>query len=466
MPTFKFYNSDDGRTYFVRGPATLTQEQAQRVFNEQKSAGALIGLKPTELITPEFQLANGLKTAEAAVLSDLHSAATQGISATRLPVGPVTDGITAADYAKQPTAVDGLGNMSRTEVTGVLAQAHNLTKQAATEATNLGAGKYAFTVLQLEKAGYIKPGTDATYIESHTTSTLTVLNSDNVWTGKDGIVSLQSLLQSESLQDSIQQELMITGLDQLTEVGIDVDSMPPDTQAGYALLAAISTDLAVNYSQGKAPTTLPTAGSIPEVSYWQSPNIIVRDAAYAAEFAASKINNAMRNEVAARGYTYVTQRQVVDSAANQIVDNAKVPKISYGNDPVDAVLLDEFTTLMDTFATVSSRTEAVLAQTTTLANAASKEAQLVALRDELFKVSPSNAAPVVASRLLNAVSTVSTGLRVDLQKLIKKAEATAPVSPQFLLDLDAALLSVNSLIEQINKELTFIARVLGRRTAR
>lgn len=470
MPTFKFYNSDDGRTYFVRGPASLTQEQAQRVFNEQKSVGALIGLEPTELITPEFQLANGLKTAESAVLTDFQSAAAQGVSATgfRLPSIPVTDGITSAEYAKQSTVAEGLGNLTNAELTGVLAQAHTLTKQAATEATNLGAGKYAFTVLQLEKVGYIKPGTNATYIEPQTVSTLGVLNRTVVWTGKDGVLSLQQLLQNESLQDSIQQQLMAAGLEQLTEVGIAVDSMPPQTQAGYALLSAISPELAVAYSQGSAPTTIPTVGNIPESSYWQSPSIIVRDAAYATEFSATKINNAMRNEISARGYNYVTERQAVDFAANQIVGNAKVPKISYGTDPVDSVLLDEFTALMDTFSTVSSRTEAVLAQTTTLANAASKEAQLVALRDELLKttiVTVTNS--TVATRLLGAQQpTVETGLRADLQNLIRRAEATAPVSPQFLLDLDAALLSITNLIEQINKELTFIARVLGRRTAR
>lgn len=444
MATYNFFNPADGRSFFVRGPETLTKDQAQRIFTEQQAAGALIALKPGQAITPEFQLANGLVTAESAVLTDIKLSAQTRLSGAGVlfPRTSVTNGITIASYAKQPTVDQGMKNMSRTEVTGVLAQVKNLTKQQASEATNLGAGKYAFTVSQLERAGYVKPGTSATYLSAGTRSTLSVLNKTDIWTGKDGVGSLAQLLENPNLQDNIQQYLMNAGLDQLNEVGIKIDLLPGKNQAGLALLSAIDPALAVNYVKNStANTPIPVDGPTlsTTTSDWQLPERIVRDAAYAAEFAATKVNNDMQNQSQAVGYSNTVDRQVVNSAANQIVGNAKVPKITYGSDPVDANLLQQFTEIFAQFININTQVQNVLAQTTTLSNAVTKESQLIALRKELV------------------------ALRAAVADLIKQAEVNAPISPQFLLDLDNTLIEISQLAVKIDQALQFIARVLGKK---
>ena len=450
MATYNFFNPADGRSFFVRGPDSLTKDQAQRIFNEQQAVGALIALKPGQAITPEFQLANGLVTAESAVLTDIKLSAQTRLSSAGVlfPRTSVTNGITIASYAKQPTVDQGMKNMSRTEVTGVLAQVKNLTGQQASEATNLGAGKYAFTVSQLERAGYVKPGTSATYLNAGTRSTLSVLNKTDIWTGKDGVGSLAQLLENPNLQDNIQQYLMNAGLDQLNEVGIKIDLLPGKNQAGLALLSAIDPALAVNYVKNNtANTPIAVKGELPGAvravantsSNWQFPERIVRDAAYAAEFAATKVNNDMQNQSQAVGYSNTVDRQVVNSAANQIVGNAKVPKIAYGSDPVDADLLQQFTEIFAQFTNINTQVQNVLAQTTTLSNAVTKESQLTALRKELV------------------------ALRAAVADLIKQAEVSAPVSPQFLLDLDNTLIEISQLAVKIDQALQFIARVLGKK---
>ena len=466
MTSYTFYNPEDGRTFFVRGPSTLTSEQAQRIFNEQKNAGALIGLKSGDLITPEFQLANGLTTAEASVLTDLKNNAQTIASGFVFPQVPVTNGITVASYAKQPSANDSIEKISRAEVTGVLAQVKNLTQQESTEATNLGAGKYALTVQQLERTGYIKPGTAATYLNQSTISMLGVLTKTNVWTGKDGVSNLAQLLQNESLQDNIQQTLMSSGLSQIAEVGVDVDAQPAQRQAGLALLAAINPDLAASWVNGKAPALIQTNGPLPTdtPSDWQNPDRIVRDAAYATEFSASKVNNAMRTETEARGYINVTQRQVLDFATNQIVGNKKVPTITYGSDPVDSGLLEEYNILHARYVSIESRVTSVLNLEVTLANAVGEESRLTALKKEISSIATnsSNPAPIVA-RLANAATNqTEVGLQADVRDLIRRAEISAPVSPSFLADLDSLSSEIAALIAKINKRLQFISRVLGR----
>lgn len=445
MGTYYFYNPDDGRKYGVRGTDTLTREQAQRIFEQQKSAGALIGLKAGQEITPEFQLANGLKTAEAAVLTDVKNAIASG-NISLNPVFfkvPVTAGIDSADYAKQKEANENIGNITKAEVTGILAQIKKLTAQLYSDATNLGAGQYAFTVSQLEKAGYIKPGTAAKYLSTNTYSTLGVLNMSNVWTSKEGVAELSQLLQSSDLQDRIQQSLMSAAITQLTEVGINISAMPAAEQAGLLLLAAIDPTLAMSWV--KNPNSLQPIkvyGALPNggTSNWQMPQIIVRDAAYAVEFSDSRTNGAMKNQTQGRGYTHTVERQAINSAANQIVGNAKVPAISYGAESVNPDLLKEFDTLSSQLVVLSSTVQTVLSQPLSATNGVTKESQLIALRKDLV------------------------ALKHSLDALIIRAQQTAPVSTNFLATVQARVDELLALVATIDSNLQFISRLLGRRT--
>lgn len=443
MGTYYFYNPDDGRTIGVRGPATMTRDQAQRIFDAQRSVGALIGLKRGEEITPEFQLANGLKTAEAAVLTDVK----QALAAGNVAVNPiffdtaVTVGINSADYSKQSEASVSIGNITRAEMTGILAQVKKLTGQEYTDATNLGAGKYALTVPQLERAGYIKPGTANKYLSTNLYSTVSVLGM-SVWTGKDGVTALNQLLQSSNIQDQIQQALMSAAYDQLIEVGVGITSMPANRQAGLILLAAINIDLALEWiNNASAMPAIPVYGPLPytETNNWQVPRFIVRDAAYAVEFSDSRTNNSMKNEITAQGYTHTVNRQAINSAANQIVGNDKVPKIAYGAESVNPQLLQEFNTLRASLASINTSVQAVLAQQITVNNGVTKEAQLISLRKDLVT------------------------LKQSFDQLLIQAQQSVPVSAEFLASINTSIATINAIAATIDSNLQFISRLLGRR---
>jgi hypothetical protein len=457
MATYNFRNVDNGLSYFVRGPASLTKEQAERIYNQQQSAGALIAIQPGQAITAEFQLSNGLTTAQSAVTKDI--AQFSSVIADKLGELPkigVTDGITIANYAKQAPVVEGIKNISSVEVTGVLAQCQNLTQQKATEATNLGAGKYAFTVSQLERAGYVKPGTTTTYMTSGTRSTLTVLNMTEIWSGKDGISNLTQLLSNSSLQDTIQQFLMSSGLDQLAEVGIDVDQLPSKTQAGLACLSAIDPALAVNWVKntsatasiavlgriGPATSAAITAGGFKN---WQTPDRIVRDAAFACEFSVTKTNNAMRNETAevfVINPETIVEQQVINFACNQIVGNDKVAKIGYGGTLPPADLVQTLTELTQELTSISNQTTAALEQKITVFNASVRRTQLETYRKELVN------------------------LNANFSLLTDKALTATPVSAQFLANIEVQRLSIQNLVLRIDQVLQVIAQVLGQRTIR
>jgi hypothetical protein len=294
-----------------------------------------------------------------------------------------------------------------------------------------------------------------------------VLSSPSVWTGKNGILILNDLLINTVVQDQIQQELMNQGLDQLVEIGVNVDQLPAKEQSGLALLSAIDILLAEAFLAGKATQPIPVYGPLPDDTStdWQYPQRIFRDAAFATEFSATNVNNSLKREVDARGYRNTTNRESIDAAATRIVGNSKISPIAYGSDPVDPVLVEEYNTLSDQLASLTVKLDAVLAQTTTLSNALTKEAQLKAYLTQLqqFVKTTNTSTSQEARRLVNSTLNENIGLQGKFQALVKKAEASAPVSPQFLSSLDSKLAEIKTLITEINTALQFINRVLGKR---
>jgi len=475
MSKYSFYNPDTGQTIFVTGPSTLTRDQAQKLFDQQRASGSLINLKPGDVITSATQAADGLITAQPQALAEIKTAATLGLIGASQQAGivydvyrtPVTNGITVANYATQTPANESIRNIDQPQVTGVLAQVGNLTKQPAAVATNLGVGKYALTVAQLERTGYVKPGTNSLYLSQGQNSTMGVLSSPSVWTGKNGILILNDLLINTVVQDQIQQELMTQGLNQLVEIGVNVDQLPAKEQSGLALLSAIDILLAEAFLAGKATQPIPVYGPLPDdtPTDWQYPQRIFRDAAFATEFSATNVNNSLKREVDARGYRNTTNRESIDAAATRIVGNSKISPIAYGSDPVDPALVEEYNTLSDQLASLTVKLDAVLAQTTTLSNALTKEAQLKAYLTQLqqFVKTTNTSTSQEARRLVNSTLNENIGLQGKFQALVKKAEASAPVSPQFLSSLDSKLAEIKTLITEINTALQFINRVLGKR---
>lgn len=373
------FTTPDGRSFEIKGPPGLTQEQARAIFDRQAKAGSLVGLRSGDALSAATQAAAGLSAAEASVqqalsgvngslgsvnvgvigsvnptlgasggalggslsgtaagLSGAVGAATAGVkqvlatgslptTATAsistinrtLASTPVANAIDAADFAKQDTALAPIGSMDTAQVTGVLAQAKTLVAQdAAAMSNSRGLGEYGLTVSQLETAGIVKPGM-STLVDAGASIT-SVLKSPAAFTGVAGVKSVSDLLTNPSLQSSIQQELMAKGVAGLTAAGIPTDLLNAEGLAGMALNAAKNLPNAVDFANG---LPVPDAAAL-------AAN--VREAAFAAKLAESKIPPAWKAETVPEPESETVNRGTVDAATRRVLGNEKVPEPNYG----------------------------------------------------------------------------------------------------------------------------------------
>jgi hypothetical protein len=363
MSQFTFIDPDSGQEFVVKGPGGLTEEQAAEIFNQQKDKGSLVNLKPGDILSAAKQAAAGLSSAIAQVqqaaagiaggvsgalggaINKVTSTVSGLASATSLSSGlsgalgsakslasqtlsgiagatkglAITNGIDVQNFAKQATALVPINNISVPQLTATMAQASKLVGQSPTAISNsLGVGKFGLDCKQLELAGMVKPGTASKYLASGTNSLTSVLNSPTVWTGKNGINNIDSLLGSVPSQDKIQQTLMNTGLNSVQSLGIPINSLNPGQLAGTALNAAKSAKDTLAWASGSAPSNIKSAFDSE-----------ARGAEFAVEFADEKIDSAMSGEEVPDAASYTVDRKTLNAAVTRIVGNKKIPSVNY-----------------------------------------------------------------------------------------------------------------------------------------
>ena len=274
-------------------------------------------LSGSGFLFPSASAITGALTGAAGRLGSLASTAVGTISG--LISGTPTDGINVADFAKQGPALAGLGSMSLPDVTGTLAQASKLVGQGADTISNaLGAGKFGFNTSQLEKWGLVKPGTAATFLAQGSSDLVGVLKSPTVWTGKDGVKSLDGLLSNSGMQDKVQQGLMTAGVADLKSLGIPTDKLKPQALSGLATNAAKS-----------VPDTLDWAKNTPGLPAEIKANFDAAavNGAFAVNLAQTKVDFSMLQEYTPVAATDTVNTDTLEAAAKRIVGNAKVPSI-------------------------------------------------------------------------------------------------------------------------------------------
>jgi hypothetical protein len=213
-----------------------------------------------------------------------------------------------------------VGNLSPNNLTATLSQASKLVGQTATDLTNsAGLGKYGLDCAQLERAGFVKPGTAGKYLASGVSDLTSVLNSPAVWTGKDGVANVDKLLSSVPKQDAIQQGLMATGLQSVSQLGIPIDKLDPKQLAGTALNAAKSAGDTLKWAAGQA---LPT-------DVLNKFNTAAKDASFAVDFSELKIDSAMASEIVPPALNATVDRKTLNAAVNRVVGNKKIPEVSF-----------------------------------------------------------------------------------------------------------------------------------------
>ena len=271
----------------------------------------------SEVGLPSRSEITGALTGAAARAGSLASTAVGTISG--LIKGTPTSGINVADFAKQGPALSRLGSMSLPDVTSTLAQASKLIGQSADTISNAaGAGKFGLDASQLERWGLVKPGTAATFLAQGSNNLVGVLKSPTVWTGKDGVKSLDGLLGNERLQNKIQQGLMTSGVADLKSLGIPTDKLTPQALSGLATNAAKSVPDTLDWAKNKPglPTDIKAKFDAAAVN-----------GAFAVNLTQAKIDPSMLQEYTPVAAVGTVNTDTLDAAAKRIIGNAKVPSI-------------------------------------------------------------------------------------------------------------------------------------------
>lgn len=147
---------------------------------------------------------------------------------------PITEPVTQADImlAKgQSLGPVPVGPLSSFQVQALEAQVSNIVNQSVNDITQeKGIGKYGFTCYQLEKVGYVKPGTSERFIEPTPNNFVSVMKSPSIWTGYNGVNSLDDILGNDNLQNTIQNQLMESGYEGLIASGVISNISEPAAQ--------------------------------------------------------------------------------------------------------------------------------------------------------------------------------------------------------------------------------------------
>jgi hypothetical protein len=484
MSQFTFIDPETGKEFIVKGPGGLTESQAAEIFAQQKDKGSLVGLKPGDILSAAKQAAAGLGSAIAQVeqaaagiaggvsgalggaINQAQSLATGLTSATSLSTGlagavgsaksladktlsgisnatkglAVPNGIDVANFAKQATALVPIKGLSVPDVTATLAQASKLVGQGARTLSNAGAGKYGLDCKQLELAGVVKPGTAAKYLSSGVNDLTSVLSSPTVWTGKDGIGSVDSLLSSIPSQDKIQQTLMTTGLSSVQSLGIPIDSLDPNKLAGTALNAAKSAKDTLAWAAGSASTAVKSAF-----------DTVARGAEFAVDFAKDKIDSAMSGEAIPVPASNTVDRKTLNAAVTRIVGNKKIPSVSF-EEPIPSAseLLDSASGLL---AQAQSSASGLLAQAQAAAGSAVSgatsalsQAQAAAGSAVAGATSGSSRSIVAEANARDAATKKVMAAQAEYEARLKQFGASDPRTDAALAEFRAALAEANRLV--------------------
>jgi hypothetical protein len=251
MSQFK-YVLPSGAKFSMQAPAGTTQTQADLIFYGQVAAGALVNFVPGQSISAttsaltKFALSRldrGTAGVDDAVILAIVNGLPTAASVPDLINTPLTRPVTQSDIVSISSTgftAPAVGGLTSEQIQALMAQVANIVNQPAdTVNDETGVGRYGFSCQMLEMAGYVKPGTWQQFLQSGTNTLTGVLESPGVWTGLDGINSLQDFLNSPDAQNNAQATLMVNGYSSLQAAGVITTPAPvPDP----VMLSAIYTD--------------------------------------------------------------------------------------------------------------------------------------------------------------------------------------------------------------------------------
>jgi hypothetical protein len=346
----KFTFNFGGEAFTVQAPAGTTEAQARAVFEQQLNTGSLTGLQSGQTLNAATQLANGLKSATSQI-TNLAGKVAGGITSavSKLTGIAVNKPMNVADFVKVGVgAAQKIGALSTTQVQGLMAQAASTANQPSTAfSLTQGIGKFGINPAQLESSGFLKPGTLSQYgknavvtaadlaeaqrISAEGTAVTAqqiannrqikdLLQTGTVWTGKNGLNNLNSLLSDVNSQASVQVGLMKKGFDSLTKAGV-IPTGAPSATVGSLVQASSKF--------GAAATSLWSKGAAPADMVNQLDNL-AKQGQFAVNFSDQKIPEGAAGEIVATGAKNTVNRKVLNQSITAFIGTAKVPPIEYG----------------------------------------------------------------------------------------------------------------------------------------
>jgi hypothetical protein len=291
MSQFK-YTLPSGANFTLQAPTGTTQEQADYTFYSQVAAGALVGFAPGQSVSgttsslAKFDLSR-LDRGTAGVDDTVILAIINGLPTINTATGaipplintPLTNPVSQANIATitgSGFSAPAIGSLTSLQTQALMAQVVNTVDQPAVTITNTrGVGQYGLSCQQLEIAGYVKPGTWQQFIQNGPSTLTEVLNAPAIWTGLNGIYSLDEFLNSPSAQNDAQARLMQNGYDSLQAAGVITT---PEAQS-------ISTVVGTVYTGSNAALTTATTTITDEVN-GQVAALITNSSQYGTELTA------------------------------------------------------------------------------------------------------------------------------------------------------------------------------------
>ena len=187
-----------------------------------------------------------------------------------------------------------------------------------------GIGIYGQTPTGLVLTGYLKPGTLS--LITAPSLTLTVLNTPAVWTGQNGIESLLDYLNDPILQNLAQIDIMTGAFQGLLDVGILTGGESARYQATFLQPSTrYGVNAVVSWVNDTASTEL-TNNIL----------LVARQAQYAIDFV-DTYASVLNAGIDIPGFENTVERQDLDQAVVDIIDNPKVPSIDYVDTVTTAV---------------------------------------------------------------------------------------------------------------------------------
>lgn len=184
------------------------------------------------------------------------------------------------------------------------------------EIATRGIGIYGQTPAGLTLTGYLKPGTLS--LITAPSLTITVLNTPAVWTGQNGIENLLDYLNDPILQNLAQIDIMTGAFQGLIDAGILTGGESARYQATFLQPATrYGVDAVVSWVNDTAGTDL-TNNIL----------LIARQAQYAIDFV-DTYSSVLNAGIDIPGFENTVERQDLDQAVTDIIDNPKVPRIDY-----------------------------------------------------------------------------------------------------------------------------------------